>query len=289
MQVFYERLIISRFRLIARASRGTVLEDLCNRLDDRRRHPPRRRDGLREGAARERRPRRRSQELVDAANRLLPIFVEHALWRPKERAFIGETMRSRDIAQLTEDIEIGVRLARVARARRHRRPAADPVAVTATSMDRRAARRADPRRGRGGGAASSARSGSRRCRSARTRPRRSTSGASTRRPREAGIALDRPQAARRTISQEELLDVVGRAERGRRDRRDPRPAAAARAARRGARDRRGRPGQGRRRLPPVQRRPALPRAADARAGDAARDHGAARRVPDRARRARARS
>ena len=31
MQVFYERLIISRFRLIARASRGTVLEDLCNR------------------------------------------------------------------------------------------------------------------------------------------------------------------------------------------------------------------------------------------------------------------
>src|ERR671927_541844 len=32
MQVFYERLIIARFRLIARASRGTVLEDLCNRL-----------------------------------------------------------------------------------------------------------------------------------------------------------------------------------------------------------------------------------------------------------------
>src|SRR5919202_3959082 len=32
MQVFYERLIISRFRLIARSSPGTVLEDLCNRL-----------------------------------------------------------------------------------------------------------------------------------------------------------------------------------------------------------------------------------------------------------------
>ena len=32
MQVFYERLIISRFRLIARSSRGTVLEDLCSRL-----------------------------------------------------------------------------------------------------------------------------------------------------------------------------------------------------------------------------------------------------------------
>src|SRR2546421_124271 len=32
MQVFYERLIISRFRLIARSSRGTVLADLCNPL-----------------------------------------------------------------------------------------------------------------------------------------------------------------------------------------------------------------------------------------------------------------
>src|SRR5688500_15647970 len=32
MQVFFERLIIPRFRMIARASRGTVLEDLCNRL-----------------------------------------------------------------------------------------------------------------------------------------------------------------------------------------------------------------------------------------------------------------
>src|SRR5690242_3971952 len=32
MQVFYERLIISRFRLIARASRGTVLEELCTGL-----------------------------------------------------------------------------------------------------------------------------------------------------------------------------------------------------------------------------------------------------------------
>src|SRR6266576_579543 len=32
MQVFFERLIIPRFRLIARSSRGTILEDICNRL-----------------------------------------------------------------------------------------------------------------------------------------------------------------------------------------------------------------------------------------------------------------
>src|SRR6185312_1986312 len=51
------------------------------------------------------------QSLVDAANRLLPTFVEHALWRPKERAFIGRAMHARDIERLKEDLEIGVRLA----------------------------------------------------------------------------------------------------------------------------------------------------------------------------------
>src|SRR5881396_1057789 len=110
MQVFYERLIISRFRLIARASRGTVLEDICNRLTTD--------DGIHHGAgmAYERvllqgASKKTKQSLVDAANRLLPTFVEHALWRPKERAFIGGAMRSLDVQRLREDLEIGVRLA----------------------------------------------------------------------------------------------------------------------------------------------------------------------------------
>ena len=110
MQVFYERLIISRFRLIARASRGTVLEDLCNRLTTD--------DGIHHGAgmAYEKvllrgADTKTKRARVDAANRLLPTFVQHALWRPKERAFIGSAMRSRDIEKLKEDIEIGVRLA----------------------------------------------------------------------------------------------------------------------------------------------------------------------------------
>src|SRR5436189_2129737 len=99
MQVFYERLIISRFRLIARASRGTVLEDLCNRLTTD--------DGIHHGAgmAYERvllqgASKETKQKLVDAANRLLPIFVKHALWRPKERSVIGEAMRRRDLERL---------------------------------------------------------------------------------------------------------------------------------------------------------------------------------------------
>src|SRR5256885_2142799 len=110
MQVFYERLIISRFRLIARASRGTLLEDLCNRLTTD--------DGIHHGAGMayekvllENADKKTKQTLVDAATRLLPTFVDHALWRPKERAFIGNTMRSRDVERLREDIEIGVRLA----------------------------------------------------------------------------------------------------------------------------------------------------------------------------------
>jgi len=110
MQVFYERLIISRFRLIARSSRGTVLEDLCNRLTTD--------DGIHHGAgmAYERvllqgASKKTKHSLVDAANRLLPTFVKHALWRPKERAFIGRAMLTRDTERLKEDLEIGVRLA----------------------------------------------------------------------------------------------------------------------------------------------------------------------------------
>src|SRR5437870_7632685 len=93
MQVFYERLIIPRFRMIARSSRGTVLEDLCNRLTVD--------DGIHHGAGMayervllEHASKETKRRLIDAANRLLPIFVDHALWRPRERAQIGGAMRS---------------------------------------------------------------------------------------------------------------------------------------------------------------------------------------------------
>jgi hypothetical protein len=111
IQVFYERLIIPRFRMIARASRGTVLEDLCNRLtvDDGIHH--------RSGVAYERvllasADPKIKRKLVDTGNRLLPIFVQHALWRPKAREVIGRLMYETDVRMLREDIEHGVRLAR---------------------------------------------------------------------------------------------------------------------------------------------------------------------------------
>jgi hypothetical protein len=110
MQVFYERLIIPRFRLIARASPGTVLEDLCNRLtiDDGIHHSA----GMAyERILLERAGRKTRLQLIDVANEMLPLFAKHALWRPRERAWIGSAMRGRDELRLKEDLEQGVRLA----------------------------------------------------------------------------------------------------------------------------------------------------------------------------------
>ena len=110
MQVFFERLIIPRFRLIARSSRGTVLEDLCNRLTID--------DGIHHGAGMayervllEDADRKTRQQLITVANQMMPIFVEHALWRPQVRARIAAAMQSRDAQRLREDLDDGIRLA----------------------------------------------------------------------------------------------------------------------------------------------------------------------------------
>jgi hypothetical protein len=111
IQVFFERLIIPRFRMIARASPGTVLEDLCNRLtiDDGIHH----RSGVEyERVLLEHAGQKTKQKLIDAGNRLLPIFVQHALWRPKAREVIGRLMYETDVRMLKKDIEHGVRLAK---------------------------------------------------------------------------------------------------------------------------------------------------------------------------------
>jgi hypothetical protein len=110
MQVFFERLIIPRFRLIARSSRGTVLEEICNRLaiDDGIHHGS--------GMAYERillenaTPNVKSH-LIEAANRMLPEFAKHALWRPKAREFVGSLMEARDRERLKLELNHGVRLA----------------------------------------------------------------------------------------------------------------------------------------------------------------------------------
>jgi 1,2-phenylacetyl-CoA epoxidase catalytic subunit len=110
MQVFFERLIIPRFRLIARSSRGTILEDICNRLAID--------DGIHHGAGMayervllEGADRKVRDTLVAAANRMLPEFAAHALWRPKAREFVGNLMEARDRERLKTELRHGVRLA----------------------------------------------------------------------------------------------------------------------------------------------------------------------------------
>jgi hypothetical protein len=55
--------------------------------------------------------KKQQEQLVKVANRMLPIFVNHSLWRPKARASIAGLMRDRDIQMMRDDIEQGVRLA----------------------------------------------------------------------------------------------------------------------------------------------------------------------------------
>ena len=110
MQVFFERMIIPRFRLIARSAPDTVLADLCKRLtiDDGIHHSS--------GMAYERvllrtASKQTKERMVRGAEKMLPIFVEHVLWRPKERDFITSAMRTRDIQRVKEEVEEGVKIA----------------------------------------------------------------------------------------------------------------------------------------------------------------------------------
>jgi hypothetical protein len=50
--------------------------------------------------------------LIDAANRMLPEFAAHALWRPKAREMIGQLMEARDRERLKTELNHGVRLAK---------------------------------------------------------------------------------------------------------------------------------------------------------------------------------
>ena len=109
MQVFFERMIIPRFRLIARSAPDTVLADLCRRLtiDDGIHHSS--------GMAYERvllRPPPTDEGPDDQGReKMLPIFVDHVLWRPKERDFITSSMRTRDLQRVKAEVEEGVKIA----------------------------------------------------------------------------------------------------------------------------------------------------------------------------------
>jgi hypothetical protein len=110
MQVFFERMIIPRFRLIARSAPGTVLADLCKRLtiDDGIHHSS--------GMAYERvllrtASKETKERMIKGASKMLPIFVDHVLWRPKERDFITSAMRAHDLKRVRAEVEDGIKIA----------------------------------------------------------------------------------------------------------------------------------------------------------------------------------
>jgi hypothetical protein len=110
MQVFFERMIIPRFRLIARSAPDTVLADLCRRLtiDDGIHHS----SGMAYERVLLRTASKQTKEwMIKGAEKMLPIFVDHVLWRPKERDFITSAMRTRDIQRVKEEVEEGVKIA----------------------------------------------------------------------------------------------------------------------------------------------------------------------------------
>ncbi len=90
----------------------------------RRRHPSPLGRRLRASAAREDATKKQKTQLVKVANRMLPIFVQHALWRPKAREVDRRAhARHATSSMLHEDIEERRAPRRVARARRRRRRA----------------------------------------------------------------------------------------------------------------------------------------------------------------------
>ncbi|MGO8948422.1 MAG: ferritin-like domain-containing protein [Ktedonobacterales bacterium] len=95
-QVAFEGLVIPRFRQIAKAAPNTVLAEICNRLTVD--------DGIHHGSgvcyerlllARSTDKTKRAIERV--SKEMWPLFVEHLMWRPRERAWATASLRAHDI------------------------------------------------------------------------------------------------------------------------------------------------------------------------------------------------
>jgi hypothetical protein len=95
-QVAFEGLVIPRFHQIARAAPNTILAEICNRLtiDDGIHHGS--------GVVYERlllsRANARTRRSIERITReMWPMFIQHLLWRPRERAWATHAMHARDL------------------------------------------------------------------------------------------------------------------------------------------------------------------------------------------------
>jgi len=99
LQVTFEGLVIPRFRQIAMSAPGTILAEICNKLTID--------DGIHHGAGvsyeRILLPRtttRIKRRIEKLSAKMWPLYVQHILWRPRERAIVGSLMQDYDAAMI---------------------------------------------------------------------------------------------------------------------------------------------------------------------------------------------
>ncbi|HEU5349047.1 MAG TPA: ferritin-like domain-containing protein [Ktedonobacterales bacterium] len=112
-QVAFEGLVIPRFRQIAAAAPNTILAEICRKLQVD--------DGIHHGSGvcyeqilLAHASAKTKQAIARVSHEMWPLYVEHIMWRPRERAWASATLRSRDaqlVAKQREDvIALGSRL-----------------------------------------------------------------------------------------------------------------------------------------------------------------------------------
>lgn len=100
-QVVFEGLVIDRFRQIAAAAPGTILAELCNRLTID--------DGIHHGSGvvyeqrlLTRTSPRTKRAILRMSKETWPLYIQHLTWRPQERSWASNAMRSRDLAMVKD-------------------------------------------------------------------------------------------------------------------------------------------------------------------------------------------
>jgi hypothetical protein len=105
-QVGFEGLVIPRFRQIAAAAPNTVLGEICRKLQID--------DGIHHGSGvcyeqilLANAPTKTKRAIERVTSMMWPLYIEHLMWRPRERAWASAVLRARDaqiVAQQREEI-----------------------------------------------------------------------------------------------------------------------------------------------------------------------------------------
>lgn len=110
-QVAFEGLVIPRFHQIAKSSPGTILAEICNRLTID--------DGIHHGSGvcyekllLSRTTPRAKRQIEKVSKMMWPMFIEHLMWRPRERAWASASLRSRDAALVESQRQGIIRMGR---------------------------------------------------------------------------------------------------------------------------------------------------------------------------------